>query len=205
MFQDKPAWVAHQRARWLRPDAHLFVRPDAHRFMPPGAPRLLGKDAVRYFWPDAPSERRASEPAPLRGLDLSIARASLRRLKGEVAALQAELRFRRFLRDLKAGFNPDQPRDDHGRWTDDNGSGTDGGGGGSSDDRQTRLSNDEAAVAQIEMGVLLGQAIVHPTRGGGKDCFYQFSYGIVAIRWSANFSCSPTLPWFAATHGRLIK
>jgi hypothetical protein len=59
MFQDNPAWVAHERARWLRPDAHLFVRPDAHRFMPPGAPRLVGKDAVRYFWPGSASERRA--------------------------------------------------------------------------------------------------------------------------------------------------
>jgi hypothetical protein len=61
MFQDHPIWVAHQRARWQRPDAHLFVRPDAHRFMPSDAPRLLGKDAVRYFWPDAPSDR--PEPA----------------------------------------------------------------------------------------------------------------------------------------------
>jgi hypothetical protein len=43
MFQDHPAWIAHQRARWLRPDVHLFVRPDACRFMPPGAPRLMAK------------------------------------------------------------------------------------------------------------------------------------------------------------------
>jgi len=46
MFQDDPAWIAHQRARWQRPDANLFVRPDAHPFMPPGAPRIVREAAV---------------------------------------------------------------------------------------------------------------------------------------------------------------
>lgn len=126
-------------------------------------------------------------------------RESILRLRDEVVALQAELRFRRFFRNLKAGFNPAQLRDDHGRWTDE------GGDNSSNDDLQTPVSNEDTTVAQIEMGILLGQALVHPSHGGGKDCFYQFSYGIVAIRWSANFACAPTLPWFAATHGRLIR
>ena len=77
MFQDEPAWVAHQRARWLRPDAHLFVRPDAHRFMPPGVPRFSGKDAVRYFWPDAASDRLAPAPDHKHDASLAAARASL--------------------------------------------------------------------------------------------------------------------------------
>ncbi len=200
MYRDKPAWVERERARWLRPNAHLWIRHDAHRFMPPGTPRLTGKDVVRYFWPDVKCEGRSRESEQVPDLDaLSALRASHFRLKAEVAALQAELKFRRFFRNLKAGFNPDQSRDDHGRWTDE------GGGSNSNDDLQTPVSNEEAAVAQIEMGILLGQALVHPTHGGGKDGFYQFSYGIVAIRWSANFACAPTLPWFAATHGRLIK
>jgi hypothetical protein len=121
MSQDHPAWVAHQRARWLRPDAHLFVRPDAHRFMPPGAPRLLGKDAVRYFWPAPTSERRAQAPDYTHDAQLAVARASLARLKRDVAALAFALKFNRLLREK--GYNPDQPRvpadnPDGGQWTD---------------------------------------------------------------------------------------
>ncbi|MBA4234200.1 MAG: hypothetical protein C0465_26875 [Ralstonia sp.] len=41
------------------------------------------------------------------------------RLKSEVVWLRFLLAFERCARlALKAGFNPDQPRDDHGRWTD---------------------------------------------------------------------------------------
>ena len=124
MFQDHPAWVAHQRARWLRPDAHLFVRPDAHRFMPPGAPRLTGKDAVRYFWPDPASDRRAQALDHTHDAQLAAARASLARLKRDVAALAFELKFRRLLREK--AYNPDQPRvpagnPDGGQWMDGNG------------------------------------------------------------------------------------
>jgi HK97 family phage portal protein len=54
-------------------------------------------------------------------------------------------------------------------------------------------------------GILLGEAMVHESRGGGKDCFYQFSFGIVALNQSATFACAAEQPWFAATHGRLIK
>ena len=93
---------------------------------------------------------------------------------------------------LERRYNPDwalQPRvpsgnPDGGRWTD--------GGGGTE-------------VALGEMGTLLGRAPVHETHGGGQDCFYQFSYGIVVLRFSANVGCPPTVPWFAATHGHLIK
>lgn len=120
MFQDHPAWIAHQRARWLRPDAHLFVRPDAHRFMPPAAPRLTGKEAVRYFWPDAVSDRRANALDHEHDAQLAAARALLARLKRDVAALAFELKFRRRLREK--AYNPDQPRvpagnPDGGQWT----------------------------------------------------------------------------------------
>jgi hypothetical protein len=137
MYQDKPAWVAHQRAHWLRPDAHLFVRPDACRFMPPGAPRLIGKDAVRYFWPDAPSNRR--EPALDHEHDphLAAARASLLALKRQVAALAFKLKFRRLLREK--AYNPDQPRvpagnPDGGQWTSE--------GSGSADRSDPRVISD---------------------------------------------------------------
>jgi hypothetical protein len=36
----------------------------------------------------------------------------------EIATIRAELKFRKFMRAVKAAFNPDQPRDEDGRWTD---------------------------------------------------------------------------------------
>lgn len=118
MFQDDPAWVEHQRKRWMRPDAHLWIRPDAHRFMPPGAPRLYGKDAVRYFWPDHAPEQQAAERTP--SLDVAMEREELIQLRSELDALKAEIKFRQLLRDSKA-YNPNQPRvpagnPDGGRW-----------------------------------------------------------------------------------------
>jgi hypothetical protein len=47
---------------------------------------------------------------------LERARGHLLRLRDELLSLRAELKFRRFLRSLKAGFNPAQLRDDNGRW-----------------------------------------------------------------------------------------
>ena len=89
--------------------------------MPPGSPRLIGKDAVRYFWPDGADDQRAQASERKHDVDLSAARGALLQLRREVAALSAELKFRRFLRDLKA-YNPNQPRvpagnPDGGEWT----------------------------------------------------------------------------------------
>eukprot|EP01035_Chromulina_nebulosa_P012850 gene12850-17125_t len=47
----------------------------------------------------------------------------LARLKYQLMGIKVELKLRRLSFALKAGFDPDQPRDDHGRWTD--GGGTD--------------------------------------------------------------------------------
>jgi len=114
------SWAAEQRRRWMRPNAHLWIRPDAYRFMAPGAPRYLGKEAVRYFWPDPDDDRSAPTPASTIEQDLAAEREALVRLRSELAALKAEIRFRELLR--KAGFNPDQPRvpagnRDGGQWT----------------------------------------------------------------------------------------
>ena len=36
MALDHPAWVEHQRRRFMRPDAQRYIRPDAQRFFRPG-------------------------------------------------------------------------------------------------------------------------------------------------------------------------
>jgi hypothetical protein len=49
---------------------------------------------------------------------LRAIQSGLLRLKRLAAATRFEIAMHRHERALKAGFNPDQPRDDHGRWTD---------------------------------------------------------------------------------------
>jgi hypothetical protein len=49
---------------------------------------------------------------------LDEVRSELLRLKCDVAALRFRLAMRRYAIALKAGFNPDQPRDELGQWTD---------------------------------------------------------------------------------------
>src|SRR5947208_12669710 len=108
MFQDTPAWRAHQRKRWMRTNAHLCVRHDAYRFMPPGSPRYVGKDVVRYFWPDAGSQSPAqewsgAERAELLAIKSELAeliairreRAELQAIKRELAKIKFEVKFRR--------------------------------------------------------------------------------------------------------------
>jgi hypothetical protein len=55
MTQFKSAFDAHQRRRWLRPDANRFLRPDWQRFAWPGAERkFLSALYDRKYSPDQP-------------------------------------------------------------------------------------------------------------------------------------------------------
>ncbi len=116
-------------------------------------------------------------------------------------------------------YSPDQPRvpagsAEGGQWTDaggGGGAGTSGGGdrtsaGRSNAQLQEERPNTGVVVAQRETGILLGQAIIHPSNGGGKNCFYKFSYGIVAWRMtSLNMACPPMLEPSAANHSPLFR
>jgi hypothetical protein len=51
----------------------------------------------------------------MNGLD--ECRQTLSRIRYEISAIRVELKFRKFIRALEAKFDPDQPRDDDGRWT----------------------------------------------------------------------------------------
>jgi hypothetical protein len=118
MFQDKPAWIEHQRRRFLRPDWQRYMRPDWKRWVSP--------DLRRFLQPDPAHDRgqrpyqRKEHAGAWSEQDLAIARRNLAYARSELAAIKAELRFRQLLR--KAGFNPDQPRvpagsSDGGQWT----------------------------------------------------------------------------------------
>lgn len=49
--------------------------------------------------------------------ELDECRQTLCQMLYELSAIRAELKFRKFIRAFEAKFNPDQPRDDDGRWT----------------------------------------------------------------------------------------
>jgi hypothetical protein len=146
-----PDWLEYRRKYFIRPNgnvrpranAHLSIRHDAHRFMPPGSPRYVGKDVVRYFWSGAGSQSPTQEwseadRAELLAIKSELADliairrawAELQAIKRELAEIRFEIKFRRLLRDLKAGFNPNQPRvpagsREGGQWTNGDGGGAD--------------------------------------------------------------------------------
>jgi hypothetical protein len=128
MYQDTPAWRAHVRSR-MRTNAHLAIRHDAYRFMPPGSPRYFGKDVVRYFWPEprgvlAPQseERNAAPDQAAASANIAGEIRAIRDLQYELAKIKYELAYRRILRSLKYGYNPNQRRvpagsREGGQWT----------------------------------------------------------------------------------------
>jgi hypothetical protein len=104
------AFTTAQARCWLRPNAHLYVRPDAWRFMPAGAPKYFGKDAVRYFWPGKQPPRRNDRAPDVQAEELRAERDELLRLRGELLAVKADIKWRRLCHTLKYNFNPAQPR-----------------------------------------------------------------------------------------------
>ncbi len=146
--------------RYGRPDWRRFVRPDWERFVHPAGHEAMRKEFA--LWDRAfehPSARRLREQRDAEHR-AEIAREALQ-IKAELAALrleraerqrtwEAECAARKRKADLawerlmaafmrgdlarKANFNPDQPRDELGRWTD-------GGGSAQSGDDEGNLSN----------------------------------------------------------------
>lgn len=109
-----PAPLDAQRQRWLRPDWQRWLRHDWQRWLPADAAhRLPLMPPVREAQPRAPSRADADLA------HLLMLRRGLDRLAAELADVRAELAVRRALRG-KAGFDPNQPRDDRGRWSDEN-------------------------------------------------------------------------------------
>jgi len=84
-------------------------------------------------------------------------RGKILRLKWLVAATRFEIAMHRHALALKAGFNPDQPRDEHGRWTD--------AGGSRPDDRSDRWQ----IVQVIPICILSG--IARTTNAFGMKTF----------------------------------
>jgi hypothetical protein len=114
MFQDKPAWIEHQRKRWMKPNASLWTRPDAQRWLQPNQKLWRGSQAL---------ERKRRADLDVETPDSAAELQEILQLQREFAAIKTELKLRRFLRLIKA-YNPSQPRvpagdPNGGRWTSD--------------------------------------------------------------------------------------
>lgn len=101
-----------RRRMAMRPNAHLYMRPDAYRFMPSVPPRWATKEELRLFWghrqPDRESNGHAQQSASAAEFDELLC---LRRVLAEIKSLLPR-------RLHEAKYDPNQPRDGRGRWTD---------------------------------------------------------------------------------------
>jgi len=121
-----PAWLDHQRWRWMLPDPSRFVVPQLERKF---------RSALRSA---AASQDRQGASA---SRDAAVIKHGLAGLRSELALM------RRALLGRKANFNPDQPRvpagnPDGGQWTD-------GGGGSASSDFSGASRNRGSATVRI--------------------------------------------------------
>jgi hypothetical protein len=184
------AWIDPRAAEYLR---KRFTRADAYRFAPPGTPEAKPPG---YLHPSAriaafekAQQEEAAQQAAARELQRELleirreldevrlalaARHAARQREFEMLRRKSDLAwdyfirtFKRYAEQQKAGFNPDQPRDDHGKWT---GSGRDGGGTASAP-RRVRLAGDITGFSKhginqaISRGVSpasLHDAVVNP-------------------------------------------
>jgi hypothetical protein len=109
-----------QRRRWTRNNADLYIRHDAERFFLPGRcpeefkPRHLRNSVDRSV--SQPAED--SEPF-LSSEELDALERERLMLQYELGKLRTEFELLKFEPSAqKAGFNPEQLRDDIGRWSD---------------------------------------------------------------------------------------
>jgi len=104
-----PAAVEHRRK--------LYTRQDAWRLAPPGTPEAkmpgwLDPSMTRVRWKEAQEEEARVAIAA----EVKAAQAEQDRLCAMFAEIKYEFAWRKFCR--KYGFDPDQPGDELGRWTD---------------------------------------------------------------------------------------
>ena len=217
-----PAWLEHQRKRYLRADAYRFAAPGTPEAIPPG---WLDPSATRVRLKEAQEEEARKQAAQeviaweARQRELLEIRRELDELKCEYARQQrtweaacaerkrrADVAWERFMAAFmrgdfrqKANFNPDQPRvpagnADGGQWTSGAQSGQANSDEQSPEPQPTRL-------AQYSFGTLVGQSRV---RGGGWICFYKFSFGTIMAPGPTNFKCPSWVRAAGVSHGKLI-
>ena len=153
MSRESDLYDAHQRERWLRPDAHLWVRPDAARFFLPGTDLA---DVIPALARERDIERAAEAKAIAREIEELLA------LRDELMQIKAELARRRL--EDEAKYSPSQPRvpagnPRGGQWTDrSGGQGTVA--GQSQDAGQSRNADLTRPMGNVDVGDVSGSSEV---------------------------------------------
>jgi hypothetical protein len=129
MIDHAATFRAHQRARFLRPDAARFVRPDVARYLRPRSDPVEVFPALDRKYSDAGRARDRCVAA-----DIEREQALLGELRRELATVSAELLGRRLSSGAHYKYSPTQRRipagqPGGGRWTDEQGGGGGGAGG----------------------------------------------------------------------------
>jgi hypothetical protein len=111
MSYANPIWLEGRRGYRTRPDGYRFFKPGSPQAKMPGylhpwAAVARAEEAKAI----GEEEERAAFEAELNAL-----RASHERVRAALAEVKCELAWRRLC--CKYGYNPDQPRDEQGRWT----------------------------------------------------------------------------------------
>jgi hypothetical protein len=156
-------WEERQRRRWIRPDAHLWIAIDPERFGPldPETKRIVDEQSERRHG-RSPAQTRA----PAAEQD-AHKRALIERIRIENDALREEVQaIKAALLGAKANFNPDQPRDELGRWTDAGGGHVVGQGSDEFID-DSRVISDATPDNDWKPGAQYAQARSGGTRRGG--------------------------------------
>jgi hypothetical protein len=146
-----PNWLEGQRKRW--------TRHDAHRFAPPVAPKLF---AARRL-----EQRRAEEEQAALDAEWQAFYAEHLELRRQLADIKFDLAWRRLCR--KYGYNPNQPRDDHGRWAEI-------GGGGNPLAKVRLAGSDKPTLGRATLAMVAGQVArklieAFRTENGLRDLF----------------------------------
>jgi hypothetical protein len=102
-----PDWIAHQRERWMPPRAQRWLKPEALRALGLPAPEDT-QTAAAPASPQDVNEREWQEET------------ERLRVQREIASLRLELALLRLGETWRKAIHHSnfQPRDDHGRWTD---------------------------------------------------------------------------------------
>lgn len=172
------AWNEEQRRRWIRPDAHLWIATDPERFGPldPEVKRILDEQ-YEFKHGRSPAQRSASERAAGTERDAQR-RALIERIRVENEVLRDEIQaMKAALLGAKANFNPAQPRDEIGRWTDT--------GAGQRNERVRLASSDKPALTRHVLYVVLGEIAgklirAYRSENGLRDLF-GIDRGVVTV------------------------
>jgi hypothetical protein len=178
-----PRAVAHRR--------QMFTRHDAWRWAPPGSP-----EAKMPGWAD-PSATRVRLKAAQEEEARAREAAAQEEFERELLHLRREVKKLKLEHELwlfEQKYNPDQPRDDQGRWTT-------YGNGSRPPQAEGGESPENMKIAQAGFGTLIAQIPVP----GGRRCVYNFGSYNVVVPGPTNLPCQPMVHWSGVVHGRLLN